>query len=98
MPATTLTDDQLFEGFDRVAIRLGVKPPNTPAEQIVTAGMLKWFFIGARWHQHVLEHQESSSDQFALPGIDFDSTEVMAELTERTRSKNQRKNQRKKRR
>jgi len=86
-PIPTLTDDQLFEGFDRVATRLGVKPPNTPAEQLVTAGMLKWFFIGARWHQYVLEHQESGSDQFSLPGIDFDSTEVMAELAQRTRKK-----------
>ena len=87
MTISILPDDQLFEGFDRVATRLGVKPPNTPAEQLVTAGMLKWFFIGARWHQHVLEHKESSSDQFSLPGIDFDSTEVMAELAEKARNK-----------
>lgn len=85
--APTLTDNQLFEGFDRVATRLGVKPPETPAEQVLVAGMLKWFFIGARWHQHVLEYQESNSDQFSLPGIDFDSTEVMAELNRRNSKK-----------
>jgi len=87
MPIPILTDDQLFTGFDRIAERLGIKPPNTPAEQVLIAGMLKWFFIGARWYQHVLEHQEASSDQFALPGLDFDSSSIMAELKQNRKKK-----------
>ena len=83
MPTSNLipiSDDSIFQGFDSVAPRLGVKPPTTPAEQAVVQAFLRFFFLGARWMEHVQEHGEALSDSFAMPGIDFDASEVMADL------------------
>ena len=87
MPAPILSDAQLFAGFDKIAEALGVPPPNTPAQQAFVSIAIKWFFMGARWHQHILEHIESNTSDFQLPGIDFDADNILTAMEKLRNSK-----------
>lgn len=78
-----VSDEMLFEAFDKLAERMGVHPPNSPGQQRAVALIVGAFFAGARFFQHVQETHESSLPEFALPGIDFDPKVVAATLAKR---------------
>lgn len=77
-----VSDEQLFEGFDKVAEKWGIKPPNSPGEQRAVALILGAWIAGARFYQHIQEHHESKSSDFMIPGIDFSPAEANAILAD----------------